>query len=64
MARTSYGSDDIATSLIRAVARRRMYNLPQLDARFNWFVARIMPETFRKLMLFLYRRRLWVFNDG
>ena len=26
-------------------------------------LARLMPETFRKLILYMYRQRLWLFND-
>ena len=63
MATTSVGSADVADSLLRAMARRRLYDLPQLDAKVNWWLARTFPETFRKLILYLYRHRLWVFND-
>ena len=63
MASTSISSDDVAASLIRAMAKRRLYDLPQRDARLQWWVLRTFPETFRKLLLYLYRRRLWVFSD-
>ena len=64
MATTHISSDDVAHSLIRAMARRRMYDLPQRDARLNWWLARTFPETFRKIILYLYRHRLWIFNSG
>ena len=63
MANTSVSSDDVASSLISAMARGRMYDLPQWDARINWWLARTFPESFRRIILYLYRRRLWVFND-
>jgi NAD(P)-dependent dehydrogenase (short-subunit alcohol dehydrogenase family) len=63
MAHTSISSEDVATSLINAMARRRMYDVPQLDARLSWWMSRAFPETFRKIMLLLYRHRLWVFKE-
>jgi NAD(P)-dependent dehydrogenase (short-subunit alcohol dehydrogenase family) len=59
---TGYGSEDIARSLIRAMARRRMYDLPQRDARLQWWLSRTFPETYRSLALYLYRHRLWIFR--
>jgi NAD(P)-dependent dehydrogenase (short-subunit alcohol dehydrogenase family) len=64
MQTTSISSDDVAVSLIRSMARRRLYDVPQRDARFNWWLARMFPESYRHLVLYLYRHRLWVFNDG
>ena len=63
MATTRISSDFVAASLLRAMARRRMYDLPQRDAKFQWWASRAFPETFRKFILFLYRHRLWLFND-
>lgn len=63
MDHTSISSDFVANSLIGAIARRRMYDLPQRDARINWWVARMFPETYRKAILYLYRHRLWVFKE-
>lgn len=59
---TSITSDDIATSLIKSMARRRLYSLPQTDARLQWWLSRMFPETFRKILLYMYRHRLWVFK--
>ncbi len=63
MATTSISSDFVAASLIRAMARRKLYDLPQRDAKLQWWASRAFPETFRKFILYLYRHRLWVFND-
>jgi NAD(P)-dependent dehydrogenase (short-subunit alcohol dehydrogenase family) len=63
MESTSVSSDSVAVSLIRAMARRRLYDTPQWDAKLTWFTARLLPETFRNIILYLYRHRLWVFND-
>ena len=50
---TGCGSEDIARSLIRAMVRRRMYDLPQRDARLQWWLSRAFPETYRSLALYL-----------
>ena len=62
MASTDYGSEDIARSLVRAMARRRMYDLPQRDAKRQWWLSRTFPESYRSVVLYLYRHRLWVFR--
>ena len=62
METTSVSSEDVAASLIKAMARRRMYDVPQLDAKITWWAARAFPETFRRVMLYMYRHRLWIFN--
>lgn len=64
MASSSISSDYVAASLIQAMAKGRLYDLPQRDAKVQWWISRTFPETFRKLLLYLYRHRLWVFNDG
>ena len=63
MERTSVSSESIASSLVEAMARRRLYDTPQWDAKLTWLSARMLPETFRKIILYMYRHRLWVFND-
>ncbi len=62
MAHSAYDSDDIARSLIRDMARRRLYNIPMRDARIAWRAKRWMPETFRTILGHLYRRQLWIFK--
>jgi short-subunit dehydrogenase len=63
MESTRVSSESVAVSLIKAMARRRLYDTPQWDAKLTWLTARLMPETFRAIILYLYRHRLWVFND-
>lgn len=62
MESTHYGSEEIARSLIRAMVKRRMYDLPQRDAKLQWWLCRTFPESYRSLVLYLYRHRLWVFR--
>ena len=64
MAHTTVTSEFVASSLISAMARRRMYDTPQWDARLNWLLARLLPETYRKIILYLYSHRLWIFKEN
>jgi short-subunit dehydrogenase len=62
MQTTSISSDDVAVSLIRSMARRRLYDVPQLEARICWWCVRAFPEVSRHVLLYLYRHRRWVFR--
>ena len=62
METTSISSEDIAASLVEAMAKRRMYSVPQRDARVQWWLSRTFPESFRKLLVYLYRNKKWVFK--
>lgn len=64
MAHTTVTSEFVASSLISAMARRRMYDTPQWDARLNWLLARLLPETYRRIILYLYSHRLWIFKEN
>jgi short-subunit dehydrogenase len=64
MESTSISSEYVADCTIEAMARGRMYSLPQRDARANWLLARLLPETFRKIILYMYRHQLWVFKQA
>jgi NAD(P)-dependent dehydrogenase (short-subunit alcohol dehydrogenase family) len=63
MESTSISSEYVADCTIKAMARGRMYSLPQRDARTNWLLARLFPETFRKIILYMYRHQLWIFKQ-
>jgi short-subunit dehydrogenase len=64
MESTSISSEYVADCTIKAMARGRMYSLPQRDARANWLLARLFPETFRKIILYMYRHQLWIFKQN
>ena len=64
MESTSISSEYVADCTINAMARGRMYSLPQRDARANWLLARLFPETFRKIILYMYRHQLWIFKQN
>jgi NAD(P)-dependent dehydrogenase (short-subunit alcohol dehydrogenase family) len=62
MKSASIGSEDVADALIKTMARRKLYSVPMRDARTMWRLARYLPESYRNLLLYLYRRKLWIFN--
>jgi NAD(P)-dependent dehydrogenase (short-subunit alcohol dehydrogenase family) len=64
MEATSVSSDAVARHLLRTMVRRRLYSLPQMDAKVQWWLCRMFPQTFRNLILYLYSNRLWVFADS
>jgi len=64
MEHSSYSSDDIARTLVNDIARRRLYSVPMLDARISWRLKRWLPENFRRLIIFMYRHKLWIFKQS
>ena len=56
-------SDDIATRLIQSMARKRLYSIPIRDVRVAWRTLRCFPESFRKILLVMYQRKLWLFKS-
>jgi NAD(P)-dependent dehydrogenase (short-subunit alcohol dehydrogenase family) len=64
MSSTDVTSEDVAAHLIRAMAKRRMYSVPQRDAKLQWWLSRSFPQTFEKFVLYMYRHRMWLFNDS
>jgi len=64
MASTSVSSDAAARHFLKTMVRRRLYSLPQWDAKIQWWPCRMFPQTFRDLILHLYRSRLWVFAEN
>lgn len=62
MKAASIDSEDVAEALIKAMAGRKLYSVPMRDARTMWRLARYLPEGYRNFLLYLYRRKLWIFN--
>jgi len=48
---------DVSRDIIRSIAGNRLYVITQIDARFYWWVKRLMPRTFYAIMGWVYRRR-------
>ncbi|MDJ0869224.1 MAG: SDR family NAD(P)-dependent oxidoreductase [Myxococcota bacterium] len=55
-------SDDVAAHILHCVGRNRLYCVPGLESRSFWWLKRAFPEWNRKLMTFLFRKRLWRFS--
>jgi NAD(P)-dependent dehydrogenase (short-subunit alcohol dehydrogenase family) len=58
---TSRSAEDVVGRIVVDMASRRLYSLPSADVRAQWIAKRISPELSRRLMAFLYARRLWKF---
>jgi NAD(P)-dependent dehydrogenase (short-subunit alcohol dehydrogenase family) len=58
---TRRSAEDVVGRIVIDMARRRLYSLPSADVRAHWIAKRISPELSRRLMAFLYARRLWKF---
>ena len=62
MLKTSVTSDDVADHLLRSMAKRKLYSVPMRDARTMWRLKRYAPESYSRLVSYLYRHKMWVFN--
>ncbi|HME72673.1 MAG TPA: SDR family NAD(P)-dependent oxidoreductase, partial [Myxococcota bacterium] len=59
--RSRMTSDDVAAHVLRCARRNRLYCVPSLEMKGMWFLKRHFPEWNRKLMTYLFRKRLWHF---
>ena len=60
---TSQTAEEVVGQIVIDMARRRLYSLPGGDLRAQWIIKRISPEFSRRLIAFLYARRLWKFAE-
>jgi NAD(P)-dependent dehydrogenase (short-subunit alcohol dehydrogenase family) len=60
---TSQTAEDVVGRTVIDMAKRRLYSLPGGDLRAQWIIKRISPEFSRRLIAFLYTRRLWKFAE-
>ena len=60
---TSQTAEDVVGKIVVDMARKRLYSLPGGDLRAQWIIKRISPEFSRRLIAFLYARRLWKFAE-
>jgi NAD(P)-dependent dehydrogenase (short-subunit alcohol dehydrogenase family) len=58
---TSRSAEDVVGRIVVDMASRRLYSLPSADVRAQWIAKRTSPQLSRRLMAFLYARRLWKF---
>ncbi len=50
------GAEDVSRHIIKCIRKKRLYTLTQIDARFAWRFKRLFPQTFYRLLGFLYSR--------
>ena len=60
---TNQTADDVVGQIVIDMARKRLYSIPGGDLRAQWIIKRISPEFSRRLIAFLYARRLWKFAE-
>ena len=56
-------AEQIVDDVIEAIARRRLYVMTQPDARWGWRLKRWLPETYFRLIAYLYRKRKWIYAE-
>ena len=55
--RFSFGTvESVTRATLRAIARNRLYVLPQPDSKLYWFMKRMTPHTFNNVNGFIYAR--------
>ena len=60
---TNQTAEDVVGQIVIDMARKRLYSIPGGDLRAQWIIKRISPEFSRRLIAFLYARRLWKFAE-
>ena len=61
VASSAYSSKDIARHTISSIARGELYSLPMRETRMGWLPLRLVPETGRAMVAWMYRKQLWKF---
>ncbi len=62
MERSTLTADQVAADLVRCARKGRLYSVPGFDSKTMWFAKRHFPEWNRRLLSFLFRKRLWRFS--
>ncbi|WOH38590.1 SDR family NAD(P)-dependent oxidoreductase [Thalassotalea fonticola] len=55
-------SADIVKKTFKAIKNNKLYVMPQSDATWGWRIKRLMPETYSKLMSYMYKNRIWIYK--
>ena len=58
---TNQTAEKVIGRIVKDMAKRRLYSLPDSDSQAQWTIKRLSPELSRRLIAFLYSRRLWKF---
>jgi NAD(P)-dependent dehydrogenase (short-subunit alcohol dehydrogenase family) len=61
VASSAYSSEDIARHTIISIAKGELYSLPMRETRLGWLPLRLIPETGRAMVAWMYRKQLWKF---
>lgn len=61
VASSAYSSGDIARHTIISMAKGELYSLPMRETRLGWLPLRLIPETGRAMVAWMYRKQLWKF---
>lgn len=61
--KSGVSAKDIAEHVLWAVERDRLYVMTQADARWGWRAKRLFPETFSRLIGYLYRNSKWIYAE-
>lgn len=56
--RSKYSAEDISAHIIRSVFKNRLYVITQLDGKLVWYLKRLSPEFFYKIMSLGHRKGL------
>ncbi|TRX56514.1 SDR family NAD(P)-dependent oxidoreductase [Thalassomonas sp. M1454] len=62
LAESKITSADIVAKAFNAVKTNKLYVMPQNDAKWGWRIKRLMPETYAKLMAYMYKNRIWIYK--
>jgi NAD(P)-dependent dehydrogenase (short-subunit alcohol dehydrogenase family) len=60
---TNQTAEKVIGRIVKDMAKRRLYSLPDNDSQAQWTIKRLSPELSRRLIAFLYARRLWKFAE-
>lgn len=50
-------AEEVALKIERAVRRKKLYVIPQWDGKISWWIKRLSPEFFHRLMAVFYKRK-------
>jgi NAD(P)-dependent dehydrogenase (short-subunit alcohol dehydrogenase family) len=51
-------ADDVARDLLRGIEQNKMYVMTQADGKLLWFLKRLAPEFYFKLLVWIYKKGL------
>lgn len=56
-------SEDIVADVMATIEKNKLYVMTQADANWAWRFKRFFPETYLKLMSYMYRNKKWIFAE-